>query len=200
MQLRRIIYAALLAVAGSPLASAAKNGDDPPPTKTSSPTTSVSRSTNTNKNPNLLGSLFRVSREFGILGCVPQVLPLVTALPPIPPELLGADLVRQALAQTTLALDQVCEYEVTGTVGDVFTSFLPAWYEWYDARADRGEIRRLVEKCPKVGELTRTAEAYRTCAQIVEVMSAAVSEARATATGEAKVEAVEETDHGKDEL
>ncbi|KAK7998962.1 hypothetical protein PG991_014637 [Apiospora marii] len=200
MHLRRIIYAALLAVASSPLASAAKNGD-PPPTKTSSPTTSTSRSTKTaNKNPNLLGSLFRVSREFGILGCVPQVLPLVTALPSIPPELLGADLVQQALAQTTLALDQVCEYRVTGTVGDAFTSFLPAWYAWYDARADR-EIRRLVEKCPKVGELTRTAEAYRTCAQVVEVMSAAAaSEARATATGEAKAEAVEGTDHGKDEL
>ncbi|KAK8045785.1 hypothetical protein PG996_013849 [Apiospora saccharicola] len=199
MHFRRIIYAALLAIAGSPLASAAKNGD-PPPTKTStSTTTSRSTKTNTgNNNAKLIGSLWRVSREFGILGCVPQVLPLVTALPSIPPELLGADLVKQALAQTTLSLDEVCDYRVTGTAGEAFTSFMPAWYEWYDAHAGQ-EIRRLVEKCPKVGSLTRTAEAYRTCAQVVEVMSAA-AEASAAATGRAKVEGVEGKGHGKDEL
>lgn len=194
MHLRRIIYAALLAVASSPLASAAKNGD-PPPTKTSSTTPG---STANNKNPNLLGSLFKVSREFGILGCVPQVLPLVTALPPIPPELLGADLIKQALAQTTLSLDQVCDYRVTGTAGAAFTAFLPAWYEWYDAHADQ-EIRRLVEKCTKVGSLTRTAEAYRTCTQVAAVMSAA-AEASAAASGKAESNAVEGGGYEKDEL
>lgn len=190
MQFRRIFYAALLAAAGSPLlASAANNGADPSPTKTG----------NTgNNNAKIIGSLFRASREFGVFGCVAQILPLVTALPSIPPELLGADLVKQALAQTTLSLDQVCDYRVTGTAGAAFTSFLPTWYEWYDAHADQ-EIRRLVEKCPKVGSLTRTAEAYRTCSQVVEVMSAAV-EASATATGKAKVEAVGGKGYGKDEL
>ncbi|KAK8054500.1 hypothetical protein PG994_009567 [Apiospora phragmitis] len=86
------------------------------------------------------------------------------------------------------------------------------WYGWYDEHADQ-EIRRLVEKCPKVGALTRTAEAYRTCAQVVEIMSAAAAAAAtasemaeisatatATATGSAEMEAEEEDDHEKIEL
>ncbi|KAK8036264.1 hypothetical protein PG993_008878 [Apiospora rasikravindrae] len=168
------------------------------PTKTSTKTSTTAKP---NK-PNIISSLFRVSREFGVLGCVPQVLPLVTSLPHIPSELLGADMIKQALAQTTLGLDQVCEYQVTGTAGAAFSSFLPTWYGWYDEHANR-EIRRLVEKCPKVGALTQTAEAYRSCAQVVAIMGAATAteiSATATATGDAKVEEEEEEEDDSEKI
>ncbi|KAK7959274.1 uncharacterized protein PG986_004128 [Apiospora aurea] len=138
-----------------------------------------------------------------LLATAGESCPLVTSLPHIPPALLGADLIKQALAQTTLGLDQVCEYRVTGAAGAAFSSFLPTWYGWYDEHAGR-EIRRLVEKCPKVGALTQTAEAYRSCAQVVEIMSAAAAteaSATAAAAGGAKAKiGVEEDDYEKVEL
>ncbi|KAK8124044.1 hypothetical protein PG999_003962 [Apiospora kogelbergensis] len=208
MHFRRIVSSALLVAAWSPLVSAAKDGTaDPPtapqpgtpaslsqpPTRTS-PTTASSKTTTSNA-PNLIGALWRASREFGMLGCVPQLLPLVTSLPtPIPAELLGADMMRQALAQTTLALDQVCEYAVTGAAGAAFTAFLPRWYGWYDAHAE--QVRRLVDKCPKAAALTRTADAYRACGHVVDI----VGSATAAATQSAEPERVGQDRNEKIEL
>ncbi|KAK8860137.1 hypothetical protein PGQ11_010871 [Apiospora arundinis] len=220
MQFRRIIYAALLVAAWSPLSSAAKGGaaaDSPPPSKpepgtphslsqpptqTSSATTVSSPTTTSKRNNNALviASLWRVSREFGILNCLPPLLPLVTSLPQgIPSELLGADMIKQALAQSTLSLDQVCEYHVTGTAGAAFSSFLPQWYGWYDEHAD--DVRRLVEKCPKVGALTQTAEAYRACTQVVDIMATTTAEeASSTAAADTKVKVSEEKRHSDEKM
>ncbi|KAK8118082.1 uncharacterized protein PG998_006363 [Apiospora kogelbergensis] len=124
-----------------------------------------------------------------MLGCVPQLLPLVTSLPtPIPAELLGADMMRQALAQTTLALDQVCEYAVTGAAG--------GGLHRVPAALVRLQVRRLVDKCPKAAALTRTADAYRACSHVADV----VGSATAAATQSAEPERVGQDRNEKIEL
>ncbi|KAI1857074.1 hypothetical protein JX265_011275 [Neoarthrinium moseri] len=123
---------------------------------------------------NLLGSLIDVANKLGLSACLPQALPLVSELPRLPRGLLNADLISQALSQTTLPLTGVCGFSVTGDVGAKFTAFLPTLYGWYgDHSATIAAI--VASGCPSASALVRTVEAYESCSQ--------VPTARVTGTG-----------------
>ncbi|KAI0466528.1 hypothetical protein F4859DRAFT_497092 [Xylaria cf. heliscus] len=169
-------------VSGSANAEAAAKPDTTPdtiPTKTA-PQIKPRQTT-----PNLLGSLYQLANAFDLRACLPAALPLVTALPRIPPALLGGDAVAQALSQTTRGLEDVCDFSITGDVGETFTSFLPTWYSWYHRYSDR--VANIVTKCSDAAGLVRTVEAYETCSQVVaQITAAGASESTAvtsTATG-----------------
>ncbi|KAI1307152.1 hypothetical protein F5Y03DRAFT_127222 [Xylaria venustula] len=168
-----------LLIASSALASA--NADPKPDT---TPDLSTPTKTATVKaretTPSLLSVLYQVANSFDLRACIPQALPLVTTLPRIPPGLLAGGAIGQALSQTHRELSDVCEFSVTGSVGDTFTSFLPEWYSWYNRYSDR--VAKLVTKCPKAGDLASTVEAYETCSQVIAVITAASASASVTAS------------------
>ncbi|KAI0973423.1 hypothetical protein F4678DRAFT_426666 [Xylaria arbuscula] len=175
--------AALLIASSCPLslASASANADPKPDT---TPNLSTPTKTATVKpretTPSLLSALYQVANSFNLRACIPQALPLVTTLPRIPPGLLAGGAIGQALSQTHRELSDVCEFSVTGSVGDTFTSFLPEWYSWYNRYSDR--VAKLVTKCPKAGDLVRTVEAYESCSQVVAVVTAAGASVTASDT------------------
>ncbi|KAI0533417.1 hypothetical protein GGR58DRAFT_516920 [Xylaria digitata] len=181
------VITALLFAISSPLAFASTGAAGPKPDTTpdSPPTkTTVEQVKARETTPNLLAALYQLATEFDIRACVPRALPLITTLPKIPPGLLVGGAIPQALSQTSRELEDVCEFSITGSVGDTFTSFLPAWYEWYNAYS--GRIASIVTKCPKAGALVRTIEAYETCSQVVSRISAASASASASATSTGK--------------
>ncbi|KAI0164018.1 hypothetical protein GGR57DRAFT_272554 [Xylariaceae sp. FL1272] len=132
--------------------------------------------------PNLLGALYTLANNFGLVKCVPAAIPLITSLPKIPGELLNGGAIQQALSQTSRELSDVCDFSITGPVGDTFTSFLPTWYSWYNANSDR--IATIISKCPNATSLTNTVEAYQTCTQVQAQLSqvTAVSDTQTTST------------------
>ncbi|KAF2965094.1 hypothetical protein GQX73_g8487 [Xylaria multiplex] len=131
---------------------------DLPPTKTTVEPIKARQTT-----PNLLAALYQLATEFDIRAC-----------------LLVGGAIPQALSQTSRELEDVCKFSITGSVGDTFTSFLPSWYEWYNAHS--GRIASIVTKCPKAGALVQTIEAYETCSQVVSRILAASASASASAT------------------
>ncbi|TGJ86396.1 hypothetical protein E0Z10_g2378 [Xylaria hypoxylon] len=187
------VIAALLVATLNPLAFVSAGAEPKPDTTPDSqPTqTTASQVKARETTPNLLAALYKLASDFDILGCVPKAMPLVTTLPKIPPGLLMGDGLSQALLQTTRELDDVCEFSVTGSVGDTFTSFLPAWYSWYNRYSDR--IATIITKCPKASALVRTVDAYETCPQVVALITVASASATASATSTS-------TSTGRDEL
>ncbi|KAI1177122.1 hypothetical protein F4777DRAFT_577407 [Nemania sp. FL0916] len=183
MRISSSAFTALLVASSGPLALVSANisgkaASDTVPSSTTSTTTStstspVSSSTSTSTSsstttkspstPGLLSALYRLASTFNLRSCIPGALPLAASLPKIPPALLagGDGAAAQALTQTHRALEDVCEFSVTGEAGAAFTSYLPAWYAWFDENRDR--IGRLVEKCPEAGGLVLTVEAFRGC-------------------------------------
>ncbi|KAI1823773.1 hypothetical protein F4861DRAFT_301650 [Xylaria intraflava] len=169
--------AALLLTSSGPLCFASTNTASKPDTLPNSTPTKTARQTPVREtSPNLLGTLFEIANNFDLRACVPAALPLITALPKIPPALIKQGAIKQALSQTTRGLDRVCDFSVTGSVGDTFTAFLPTWYSWYHRYSDR--VASVITKCPKAGALVNTMEAYATCPQVI----AQISSASATAT------------------
>lgn len=179
---------ALLLVSSGPLALASADTDakaevkaEPKPDTTPdySPTPTKTKTVKARETSgNLLGALYQLASSYDLRACVPAVLPLVTVLPKIPPALLQGGAISQALGQTTRGLDEVCDFSVTGTAGEAFTSFLPTWYSWYNVYSDR--LASITTKCPGAEDLIRTVEAYETCPQVVAQITAASS---VTATG-----------------
>ncbi|KAI1338900.1 hypothetical protein F5Y15DRAFT_101466 [Xylariaceae sp. FL0016] len=159
------------------LSSAVLASSDPDPTKVAKPATRVRDIKPRQSQPNLLGAIWRVANEFGLGACVPGAITLVTDLPKLPSGLVNNDLIDQALSQTTLALTDVCDFSITGSVGDVYTTFLPTWYSWY--RAHSSKIANIITACPKATSLVSTVEAYETCPQVPTTTAAS----SATATG-----------------
>ncbi|RWA13658.1 hypothetical protein EKO27_g1451 [Xylaria grammica] len=149
---------------------------DSSPTKTAAAQVKARETT-----PNLLAALYQLANDFDIRACVPRAIPLITTLPKIPPGLLIGGAISQALSQTTRELDDVCDFSVTGSVGDTFTSFLPAWYSWYNRYSDR--IATIITKCPKASALVSTIEAYETCSQVVAQITAASATATSVGPG-----------------
>ncbi|GAP89425.2 hypothetical protein SAMD00023353_4000630 [Rosellinia necatrix] len=197
MRVSLSVIAAVLLASSGPLALVSASADaaaepkpdttpDPTPTPTTTtttPTTARQAKAARETSANLLSALYQLAASFDLRACIPGALPLVTTLPRIPGALLRGDAVSQALAQTTRGLDGVCDFSVTGPAGDAFTSFLPAWYSWYNRYSDR--VATLATKCERAGDLVRTVEAYETCPQVVAQISAASASATATATATA---------------
>ncbi|KAI0517952.1 hypothetical protein F5B22DRAFT_85391 [Xylaria bambusicola] len=177
------VTAALLFASSGPLALVSASADaEPKPDTTpdSTPTKTTQQQIKPRETtPNLLSALYQIATEFGLRACIPQALPLVTTLPKIPPGLLVGGAVSQALTQSTRELEDVCEFSVTGSVGDTFTSFLPTWYEWYNKYSDR--IQSVVTRCPKAAKLVSTVEAYQTCPQVLAQITAADTSTATTA-------------------
>ncbi|KAI1420328.1 hypothetical protein F5Y12DRAFT_135725 [Xylaria sp. FL1777] len=173
---------ALLVASSGPLAlvHAGANAEPKPDTTPDSTPTKTAQVKARETTPSLLGALYQIANGFDLRACIPQALPLITTLPKIPPGLLMGGAISQALSQTSRELEDVCDFSITGSVGDTFTSFLPAWYSWYNRYSDR--IARLVTKCPKAGALVSTVEAYETCPQVVAQITAASATATTTST------------------
>ncbi|KAI1757930.1 hypothetical protein F4782DRAFT_3567 [Xylaria castorea] len=177
---------ALLLASSGPLAlvSAEANANaeaKPDTTPDSTPTKTARQVKARQTTPNLLGSLYQLANAFDLRACIPAAFPLVTVLPQIPPALIAGDAVSQALSQSTRELKDVCDFSITGSVGDTFTSFLPTWYSWYNRYSDR--IASIVTKCPDASGLVRTVEAYETCPQVVTQITAASASSTATSAG-----------------
>lgn len=119
---------------------------------------------------NLIGELLDLADSLGISGCIPESLPLITMLPAIPSGLIGADLISQGVSQTTLALSEVCDFSITGSVGTIFTSFLPTVYDWFSVH--RSEIASVISKCTNAAKLTSTFDAYATCKGVTTTLPA----------------------------
>ncbi|KAI8945175.1 hypothetical protein F4801DRAFT_569303 [Xylaria longipes] len=190
MRLSLSAATALLLASSGPLAfvNASANAEaKPDTTPDSTPTKTVQQVKARQTTPNLLGSLYQLANAFDLRACIPAALPLVTVLPKIPPALLAGDAVSQALSQTTRSLEDVCDFSITGSVGDTFTSFLPTWYSWYNRYSDR--IASIVTRCSDASGLVRTVEAYETCPQVVAQITFASASAPtstdATSTGTA---------------
>lgn len=128
-----------------------------------------------------LSQLLDFANDLGLTACLPQALPLASELPAIPPGLLNNDLFSQALSQTTLALSDVCQFSITGSNGDKFTSFLPEVYSWYDAHSS--QIASIVSGCTSASPLVQTVEAFATCSQVADQLPASITAPEATATG-----------------
>ncbi|GAW13770.1 hypothetical protein ANO14919_031590 [Xylariales sp. No.14919] len=177
-----MITAFLLATLG-PLAFVSASAEPKPDaTPDSSPTKTAAAQVKARETtPNLLAALYQLANDFDIRACVPRAIPLITTLPKIPPGLLIGGAISQALSQTTRELDDVCDFSVTGSVGDTFTSFLPAWYSWYNRYSDR--IATIITKCPKASALVSTIEAYETCSQVVAQITAASATATSVSPG-----------------
>jgi hypothetical protein len=174
---------ALLLAFSGPLAfvSASANPEPKPDTVPDSTPTKTTRQVKARQTtPNLLGAIVAITNNFQLQACLPGALPLVTALPKVPGDLIKGDAVSQALSQTTRELSDVCDFSITGDVGEVFTSFLPTWYSWYNRYSDR--IASIITKCPKASLLVSTVEAYETCSQVVAQLSAASASATTTET------------------
>ncbi|KAI1742984.1 hypothetical protein F4680DRAFT_410681 [Xylaria scruposa] len=174
---------ALLLASSGPLALVSANANaeaKPDTTPDSTPTTTTRQVKARQTTPNLLGSLYQLANAFDLRACIPAAIPLVTALPKIPPALIAGDAVSQALTQTTRELKDVCDFSITGSVGDTFTSFLPTWYSWYNRYSDR--IASIVTKCSDASGLVRTVEAYETCPQVVAQITAASASPSASPT------------------
>ncbi|KAI0193096.1 hypothetical protein F4808DRAFT_464886 [Astrocystis sublimbata] len=156
---------AFLALSSSALVSANTNAEAKPDTTPDNAPTTTATTTSTQKTktstPNLMMSLYKLAGTFNLRACIPAALPLVTSLPKIPPGLLGGDVVSQALTQTTRGIEGVCDFSITGESGEVFTSFLPDWYAWYEE--NREKIAKVVSKCREAEGLVRTVEAYKGC-------------------------------------
>ncbi|KAI1278260.1 hypothetical protein F5Y07DRAFT_70170 [Xylaria sp. FL0933] len=177
------ITALLIASSSGPLAPVGASPDaEPKPDTTpdSTPTKTAHVKARETTAQSLLGALYQVANSFGLRGCIPQALPLVTTLPRIPPGLLVGGALSQALSQTSREIGDVCEFSITGSVGATYTSFLPAWYDWYNSYSSR--IASVVSKCPKAGALVTTLEAYERCPQVVAVLTAASTAATGTGT------------------
>ncbi|KAI0450853.1 hypothetical protein F5B21DRAFT_412887 [Xylaria acuta] len=184
MRLSLSAVTAFLAVSSGPLAFVSANAEAKPDTTPDSTSTKTARQVKARETtPNLLGSLYRLANAFDLRACIPAALPLVTALPKIPPALIAGDAVSQALAQTTRGIEDVCDFSITGSVGDTFTSFLPTWYSWYNRYSDR--IASIVTKCSDAGGLVRTVEAYETCPQVVAQITAASASASSSSSSTA---------------
>ncbi|KAI0861233.1 hypothetical protein F4860DRAFT_476360 [Xylaria cubensis] len=170
---------ALLLASSGPLAlvGASANAEAKPDT---TPTKTARQVKPRQTTPNLLGSLYQLANAFDLRACIPAAIPLVTALPKIPPALIAGDAVSQALTQTTRELKDVCDFSITGSVGDTFTSFLPTWYSWYNRYSDR--IASIVTKCSDASGLVRTVEAFETCPQVVALITAASVSASESST------------------
>ncbi|CAJ2504917.1 Uu.00g123110.m01.CDS01 [Anthostomella pinea] len=171
----------LLAAAGLfSFSAAAASDSDPKPAATAVRNTVKPRQTS----DNLLGTLISAANAFKIQACIPGALPLVTQLPPLPKGLVNNDLLTQALSQTTLALSDVCDFSITGAVGDVYTAYLPTWYSWY--RAHSATIAKIITACPSASALVTTVEAYESCAQVPKTTATGSgSAATGTETGTA---------------
>ncbi|KAI1356011.1 hypothetical protein F5Y01DRAFT_268268 [Xylaria sp. FL0043] len=179
------ITALLVASSSGPLAlvsatTSANAEPKPDTTPDSTPTKTAHVKVRETTAQSLLGALYQVANSFGLRGCIPQALPLVTTLPRIPPGLLVGGALSQALSQTSREIGDVCEFSITGSVGDTYTSFLPAWYDWYNSYSSR--IASVVSKCPKAGALVSTLEAYERCPQVVAVLTSASTTATDTDT------------------
>ncbi|KAI1194044.1 hypothetical protein F5X97DRAFT_17476 [Nemania serpens] len=181
------ITASLLLLSLSPLALANTNAEPKPDTTpdvaTPTGTTAKQAPKARERAPNLLSTLYKLASTFDLRACIPAALPLVTTLPRIPPGLVAGDAVSQALSQTTRDLDAVCAFSITGDAGETFTSFLPAWYEWYSRHS--GRVAGVTSKCPAAAALVRTVEAYGACPQVLAVITAASvgTSASASTTG-----------------
>ncbi|KAI0405063.1 hypothetical protein F4802DRAFT_196133 [Xylaria palmicola] len=166
------------------LAGADANAQPKPDTTPDSPPTQTARQVKARESsPNLLAALYKLASDFDLRACVPRAFPLVTTLPKIPPGLLAGDAVSQALSQTSRQLDEVCDFSITGSAGDTFTSFLPTWYSWYHRYSDR--VADVVTKCPMAGPLVKTVEAYESCPQVMAQItqtSADASTSQSTST------------------
>ncbi|KAI0907397.1 hypothetical protein F4823DRAFT_22671 [Ustulina deusta] len=175
--------AAILVALSGPLAlvSASADAEPKPDTTPDSTPTKTAPVKARETAPSLLAALYQIANNFDIRACIPQALPLITTLPKIPPALLVGGAISQALSQTTRELDDVCDFSVTGSVGDTFTSFLPTWYSWYNRYSRR--IATIVTKCPKASALVSTVEAYETCPQVAQVVAHITATATATTTG-----------------
>lgn len=112
---------------------------------------------------NLLNDLLDLANQIGLSACIPYGLPLITSLPTIPTGLIGEDLISQALSQTTLKLDEVCKFSVTGSVGSIWSSFVPTAASFFDAKS--ADIASIVSKCPSASALSNTVVAYTKCSQ-----------------------------------
>lgn len=142
------------------------------PQDTSSATsTSSAPASSSSSGGNLLMSIYRLASGLGLTRCVPYALPLVTTLPKLPAGLVNNDLISQALSQTTLPVSGVCDFSITGTVGPVFTDFLPAWYSWHHAHIDA--ISSILSRCTSATALVSTIEAYESCSQVKAVVATA---------------------------
>lgn len=128
-----------------------------------------------------LSQLLDFANDLGLTACLPQALPLASELPAIPPGLFNNDLFSQALSQTTLALSDVCQFSITGSDGDKFTSFLPEVYSWYDSHSS--QIASIVSGCTSASPLVQTVEAFATCTQVADQLPASITAPDATATG-----------------
>jgi hypothetical protein len=115
----------------------------------------------TSNSSGLLADLINIGNQIGLGGCVPQFLPLVTILPPLPKGLIGQDIVTQAVSQTTLRLDEVCQFSITGTVGTIYSSWVPTGASFFDAFSS--DIASVVSRCPKASEFSSTIVAYTKC-------------------------------------
>ncbi|KAI0112560.1 hypothetical protein GGR51DRAFT_557141 [Nemania sp. FL0031] len=194
MRFHLSVVTALLLASSGPIAlvNATANAEPKPDTTPdSAPTKTAQQVKARETTPNLLSALFQLASSLDIKACLPRALPLVTTLPKIPPGLLTGDAISQALSQSTRDLDHVCEFSITGSTGDTFTSFLPTWYSWYNRYSDR--IASIASKCPNASSLIRTVEAYETCAQVVAQITAASASATATATSTDTGTAVSDT-------
>ena len=167
-----VISAASLCLAGPQEAAGAGQEPATPATAAHQP---VPRETNSG---NLLTNIYKLASGLGLTRCVPYAIPLISTLPTLPKGLVNNDLVTQALSQTTLPLSDVCDFSITGTVGDIYTNFLPDWYSWHNAHTST--ISEILKKCPSATALVQTVEVYQNCAQ--------VSSVKATATGSGDAE------------
>ncbi|KAI1074209.1 hypothetical protein F5B20DRAFT_468191 [Whalleya microplaca] len=129
---------------------------------------------------NMLSAMYRLASEFNLKGCIPQALPLITDLPKIPKELLSNDHMKQALSQTTLRLEDVCNFSITDSVGSIYTSYLPTWYSWYHEHSST--IAKIVSACPSAAQLVSTVEAYEKCKQVSETAPASATGSAGTGT------------------
>lgn len=131
---------------------------------------------------NLFNDLFELANSIGLSACLPNALPLITALPEIPKGLIGQDLVSQAISQTTLRLDEVCKFSITGSVGSLWSSFFPTAASFMDAKS--AEIASIVSKCPSASALSNTVVAYTKCSQWSgKFLTGSATSSKATVTG-----------------
>ncbi|KAI1268133.1 hypothetical protein F5Y18DRAFT_279339 [Xylariaceae sp. FL1019] len=181
MRFSKAATTALLLLCSSPL-SFADEAIPKPDTVPESPPTKTASVKPRQSSPNLLSTLYTLANSFGLVKCVPAAIPLITSLPKIPGELISGGAIQQALSQTSRELSDVCDFSITGSVGDTFTSFLPTWYSWYNANSDR--IATIISKCPNATSLTNTVVAYETCTQVQAQLSlvSAVSDTQTTST------------------
>ena len=181
-----LVLAALACLAGAQ--DAVEAGPEPatPATAAHQP---VPRETSSG---NLLSNIYKLANGLGLTRCVPYAIPLISTLPKLPNGLVNNDLVTQALSQTTLPLSDVCDFSVTGSVGPIYTDFMPAWYSWHNAHTST--ISEILKKCPSATALVQTVEAYQSCPQISSVKATAtVSDGAGNSNGDSDGEAATET-------